>query len=106
LQSLWCSETRHSTVDPLLVLYFDGTAVVVIVEKMSTVLVYDKNGDELGRIKVGDTKVQALERLSCPCGGGLFDSENVGLLNTDLIAVEGAPYVFKDRPGLAQQELR
>ena len=60
-------------------------------------------GRVLGRVVVGDTKLQALERLGRAGAGGLYDREDVGLLDLDRISAEGAPYVFKSlspsRPG-------
>ena len=60
---------------------------------MLAVEVNDENGDCLGKVKVGDTKLQALQRLSR--AGGLFDKDDVGLLDSDSITAEGGPYVFK-----------
>jgi hypothetical protein len=45
------------------------------------------------KVKVGDTKVEALERLS-GIRGVLMDNKGVGLLDADLISLESGPYVF------------
>lgn len=50
----------------------------------------DQKGNYLGKVKVGDTKQQALERLSL--AGGLFDKDDTGLLNDDCITAEGEPF--------------
>lgn len=60
---------------------------------MSSVQVNDGEGQSLGRVRVGDTKQEALERLSLV--GGLFDKDDVGLLNDDQVTAEGGPYTFK-----------
>lgn len=65
--------------------------------RMSVVQVNDENGKSLGKVRVGDTKLQALERLSRVGDGGLYDKEDVGLLDNECITVEGAPYIFKPR---------
>ena len=62
---------------------------------MSTVQVNDDRGKALGKVKVGETKLKALERLSRIGQGGLYDKDDVGLLDDDIITGEGAPYVFK-----------
>jgi hypothetical protein len=63
--------------------------------EMATKLqVNDEEGNPLGNVRVGDTKLHALERLSR--ARGLFDKEDVGLLHTDMITSEGGPYVFKE----------
>ena len=61
---------------------------------MSAVLVKNTKGEPLGKVRVGDTKKEALERLAL-MAGGLFDRDDVGLLNDERITAEGAPYVFK-----------
>jgi hypothetical protein len=61
--------------------------------RMSAVQVNNAKGEPLGKVRIGDTKQEALERLSL--SGGLFDQEDVGLLNDDRITAEGAPYIFK-----------
>ena len=74
---------------------------------MSTVQVKDERGKALGKVKVGETKLKALERLSRIGLGGLYDKDDVGLLDDDLITGEGAPYVFKPSkppPPLLQQQ--
>ena len=47
--------------------------------------VRDESGKKvLGKVKVGDTKLQALERLSqLRTGGGLYDNQDTGLLDSD-----------------------
>jgi hypothetical protein len=62
-------------------------------------------GDSLGKVKVGDTKTEALERLAAT-SGGLFDKNGVGLLATDRITLVGGPYVFKETQQLYNGELR
>lgn len=62
---------------------------------MSTVQVTNENGEILGKVRVGDTKLQALERLSHVGTGGLHDKDDVGLLDNDCITIEEGPYVFK-----------
>ena len=57
--------------------------------------VNDDRGKALGKVKVGETKLKALERLSRIGLGGLYGKDDVGLLDDDLITAEGAPYVFK-----------
>uniref|UniRef100_A0A7S2XUH1 Crinkler (CRN) family protein n=1 Tax=Attheya septentrionalis TaxID=420275 RepID=A0A7S2XUH1_9STRA len=62
----------------------------------TTVEVKDKQGNVLGKVNVGDTRTQVLERLGC--SGGLFDKNNLGLLGEDCITLEGAPYQFREPP--------
>jgi hypothetical protein len=62
---------------------------------MSAVQVNDGTGKPLGKVMVGDTKLEALERLADLGAGGLRDKDDLGLLDTELITAEGAPYVFK-----------
>lgn len=61
----------------------------------TSVEVRDDQGTILGRVRVGDTKLQALERLGRVGAGGLYDREDVGLLNGDTISSNDGPYVFK-----------
>lgn len=61
----------------------------------SVVEVKDNIGTVLGKVRIGDTKLQALERLGRVGVGGLFDCDDVGLLDNDVISAVGAPYVFK-----------
>lgn len=61
----------------------------------TSVEVRDDKGTLLGRVRVGDTKLQALERLGRVEAGGLFDREDVGLLDEERISLEDGPYVFK-----------
>lgn len=61
----------------------------------TSVEVRDDKGTVLGRVRVGDTKLQALERLGRVGAGGLFDREDVGLLDLDTISPNNGPYVFK-----------
>jgi hypothetical protein len=56
--------------------------------------VNDYAGKLIMAVKVGDTKVEALERLS-GIRGVLMDNKGVGLLDADLISLESGPYVFK-----------
>ena len=69
---------------------------------MEWVQVNDQEGNSLGNVRVGDTKQEALERLSVGAGG-LFDNDN-GLLNSELITADGAPYVFKQQQQQQQQQ--
>ena len=62
---------------------------------MSTVEVKDGIGRLLGKVRVGDTKLQALERLGLVGAGGLFDRQDVGLLDAEILSAEGGPHVFK-----------
>ena len=68
----------------------------------SSVEVRDDEGTPLGRVRVGDTKLQALERLGRVGAGGLYDREDVGLLDEDKISPNDGPYVFK--PTMNQRE--
>jgi len=61
----------------------------------TSVEVRDDQGTVLGKVRVGDTKLQALERLGRLGAGGLYDREDVGLLDGDTISSNDAPYVFK-----------
>ena len=61
---------------------------------MTTVQVTDEAGKSLGRVKVGDTKLQALQRLS-PRQGILVDKDDLGLLDSDTVSIERGPYVLK-----------
>ena len=72
----------------------------------SSVQVNDERGLPLGKVKVGETKLKALERLSHLGKGGLFDKDDVGLLDDDLINKEGAPYVFKKSEALDSPKTR
>ena len=54
----------------------------------------DEQVRSFGKVIVRDTKQQALERLGVGAGG-LFDKDNHGLLDSDAITAEGAPYVFR-----------
>ena len=67
----------------------------VSLDTMSTVQVNYENGDNLGKVKTGETKLQALERLSLVGAGGLYDKDDVGLLHNDCLTYEEGPYVFK-----------
>jgi hypothetical protein len=58
----------------------------------------------LGKVNVGDTRTQVLERLGC--SGGLFDKNNLGLLGEDCITLEGTPYQFREPPTQQNGELR
>lgn len=61
---------------------------------MSTVQVKDEEGKALTMVRVGDTKVKALQRIGAKAGV-LNDKDGVGLLDDDQITAEGAPYIFK-----------
>jgi len=65
--------------------------------------VHDEEGTLLAYVKVGDTKADALARLTLE--GMLVDKDGIALLDTDLLAKEGGPYVFTSEP-LAKQKLR
>jgi len=60
--------------------------------------VNDEQGNWLARVKVGDTKSKALERISWLGPGGLIDKDGFGLLDTDTINEDSGPYVFKRQP--------
>ena len=53
--------------------------------------VRDEKGELLGKVRVGDTKLQALERLGHVEPGVLMDREGVGLLNGDKTTAAGGP---------------
>ena len=63
--------------------------------------VNDEQGETLGSVKVGDTKLEALQRLSWLGPGGLLDKNGFGLLDNEKIDENSGPYVFK--PTLSQQ---
>ena len=54
----------------------------------------DEAGKSLGRVKVGDTKLQALQRLS-PRQGILVNKDDLGLLDSDTVSIERGPCVLK-----------
>ena len=60
--------------------------------------VNDEQGNWLARVKVGDTKSKALERISGLGPGVLIDKDGFGLLDTDTINEDSGPYVFKRQP--------
>ena len=62
---------------------------------MTTVQVKDEAGNPLASVRVGDTKLQALQRLS-PRRGILVDKDDLGLLDSDTVSIERGPYVLKD----------
>jgi hypothetical protein len=68
----------------------------------TAVQVNDAQGNSLGKVKVGDTKMEALERLDR--SGGLFDKNDVGLLAAECITLEGGPYVLKERQQQQKQQ--
>jgi hypothetical protein len=55
--------------------------------------VNDKDGEAIAKVRVGDTKIKALNRLS-QVHGLLVDKYGVGLADDDLITAEDAPYTF------------
>ena len=59
-----------------------------------SVPVIREEGKLLTKIRVGDSKLQALQRLGQKTGI-LEDNEGIALLDDDVITAEGAPYVFK-----------
>lgn len=61
-----------------------------------SVSVNSEEGKLLVKVKIGDTKLQALQRLG-QNAGILADKDGVGLLDNDLITAEGAPYVLKQQ---------
>ena len=65
------------------------------------VQVNDVQGNELGFIRIGDTKQTALQRLSHYGPGGLVCKDKIGVSDDELISADGAPYVFKpqQQPG-------
>ena len=76
--------------------------------KMSqAVQVNDAQGNPLEELLlVGDTKEEALQRLSHYGPGGLVRKDKIGLRDTELITAEGAPYVFKRQQHQQNGELR
>ena len=63
--------------------------------------VNNEQGKKLGSVKVGDTKLEALQRLSWLGPGGLVDKNGFGLLDNEKIDENSGPYVFK--PTQSQQ---
>ena len=51
----------------------------------------------LGKVVVGEAVLLALKRIQRDGLGGLFDKDDIGLLEEDIITAERAPYVFKLR---------
>lgn len=60
---------------------------------MTTVPVNDNDGQEIVKVKVGDTKQQAINRIG-PTDGVLKDKDGLGLTDADLITSDGAPYEY------------
>ena len=60
---------------------------------MTTIQVNDKDGKEIVKVKVGDTKQTALNRLG-HTHGVLKDRNGVGLADDDLITDDDGPYTF------------
>ena len=79
--------TNYPTTRPRSVL------LLLFLLKMS-VPVNSEEGKLLAKVKVGDNKLQALQRLGQKAGI-LADKDGIGLLDIDFITAEGAPYVFK-----------
>jgi hypothetical protein len=55
--------------------------------------VNDEKLNFLAKVKVGDTKLKALQRLS-PHGGILTDVNGLGLADDDVITEDGGPYTL------------
>ncbi len=55
--------------------------------------VNDKDGAAIAKVRGGDTKIQALNRLS-QGHGLLVDKHGAALADDDLITAEDAPYTF------------
>lgn len=55
--------------------------------------VNDEAGNPLGKVKEGDTKLKVLERLSRK--GGLFDKNDIGLLDSETVSTKEGPYILK-----------
>jgi hypothetical protein len=73
---------------------------------MEPVQVNDEQGNPLEELLVvGDTKQEALQRLSHYGPGGLVRKDKIGLCDSDCINADGAPYVFKPIRQLQQQQL-
>ena len=60
---------------------------------MTSVQVNDKDGEAVAKVRVGDSRAKALNRL-IPMHGLLVDKNGVGLLDDDLITADNAPYTF------------
>lgn len=56
--------------------------------------VCNEEGVLLAKVRVGETKVNVLERVGATTGI-LSDKDGFGLLNNDVVTYDGAPYVFK-----------
>lgn len=67
---------------------------------MTTASVNDKDGKAIAKVKVGDTKLAAINRLGQTHDGVLFEEKDgVGLTDTDVItAADAAPYELAPLP--------
>ena len=61
---------------------------------MAQIRVEDEAGNHLGDVREGDTKLDAMERLSLR-EGTLLDNKKLGLLDTDTVSFDKGPYVWK-----------
>ena len=72
---------------------------------MSLLLVIDEAGNDVGKVKVGDTKQEALERLDVlHLDGRLRDREGLGLTANETITEERAPYKYVLNRSQQQQQ--
>ena len=65
----------------------------------------EKKNQPLGKVVVGETVLLALKRIQRDGLGGLFDKDDVGLLEEETVTAERAPYVFKLRRKDADDEV-
>ena len=70
---------------------------------MPRVQVSDEKGEPLTKVKVGDTKLQALQRLGVRAEI-LSDKDGLALLDDDCIAADGEPYEWKPPPQNTEEE--
>ena len=70
---------------------------------MPWVQVSDETGKPLTKVKVADTKLQALQRLGIRAGI-LSDKDGLALLDDDCIAADGEPYEWKPLPQNTAEE--
>lgn len=62
-----------------------------------------KDGELLGRVKVGETRNDVFNRFSIPDHGfGLFDNGNFALRGDEQLRIDGGPYVLKETVRLGQ----
>jgi hypothetical protein len=73
----------------------ESAAAAPLEELPVVVQVNDEQGKPLAKVKVGDTKEEALQRLSHYGAGGLVSKDKIGLRDADRITADGAPYTFQ-----------